>query len=50
MSAPIIEVKDLSKSFGAQTVLKNRNVEVGKGEVYSLLGMNGADKTTVIKI
>ncbi|MGC6768828.1 ATP-binding cassette domain-containing protein [Enterococcus sp. LJL128] len=50
MSAPVIDVKDLSKSFGTQTVLKNLNFQVGKGEVYSLLGMNGAGKTTVIKI
>lgn len=45
----MIKVRDLCKSFGGQPVLKNLELNVGKGSVYGLVGPNGAGKTTLIK-
>jgi ABC-2 type transport system ATP-binding protein len=45
-----IEVQNLRKSFGEKKVLKGVNFAVEKGEIFALLGSNGAGKTTVINI
>lgn len=45
-----IEVKDLQKSFKSAAVLKGINFEVKRGEIFALLGSNGAGKTTVVRI
>lgn len=45
----IIEVKELKKSYGANTVLKGINLTVYKGEILALLGVNGAGKTTTLE-
>ena len=45
-----IEVKDLRKSFKDTEVLKGVDFEVKRGEIFALLGSNGAGKTTVINI
>lgn len=45
----MIRVRDLCKSFGNQSVLKNLELNVSKGSVYGLVGPNGAGKTTLIK-
>lgn len=45
-----IRVHGLNKSFRSVKVLKDVNFEVNRGEIYALLGSNGAGKTTVIKI
>lgn len=39
-------VKDLKKSFGKKQVLKGVNYEFEKGNIYGLIGRNGAGKTT----
>lgn len=46
----IIEVSNLKKIFGNNTVLKNVNLKVKRGETFGLLGPSGAGKTTLIKI
>ena len=46
---PLLEVKHLSKSFGAVQALKNLSMHVDAGEVVALAGDNGAGKTTLIK-
>jgi ABC-2 type transport system ATP-binding protein len=45
-----IEVKGLRKSFKDSEVLKGVDFEVKRGEIFALLGSNGAGKTTVVKI
>ncbi|GAA4408774.1 ABC transporter ATP-binding protein [Fodinibacter luteus] len=50
MSAPAIEVHQLTKSFGATTALDHFDLVVQPGEVTGFLGPNGAGKTTTIRI
>ena len=45
-----IELKNVSKSYDNLEVLKNINFKVHKGEVLGLLGINGAGKSTIMKI
>jgi ABC-2 type transport system ATP-binding protein len=46
----VIGAKDLNKRFGAFQAVKNFQLEICNGEIYGLLGANGAGKTTSIKI
>ena len=48
-AAPLLEVRHLSKSFGAVQALKDVSMSIGAGEVVALAGDNGAGKTTLIK-
>lgn len=45
-----IKTINLSKSYGSDTVLKDLNLTVKKGEVYGFIGKNGAGKTTTINL
>ncbi len=45
-----IVISDITKVFGEKTVLDGINLEIGKGEIFGLLGPSGAGKTTLIKI
>ncbi|UZJ77984.1 ABC transporter ATP-binding protein [Fictibacillus sp. KU28468] len=45
-----IQVKGLQKSFKKLQVLKGVDFEVEKGDIFALLGSNGAGKTTIVKI
>jgi ABC-2 type transport system ATP-binding protein len=45
-----IEVKGLRKSFKGTEVLKGVDFEVKRGEIFALLGSNGAGKTTIVRI
>lgn len=45
-----IQISNLSKKYGTQTVLNNINFNIGSGEVVGFLGPNGAGKTTTMKI
>jgi D-xylose transport system ATP-binding protein len=49
MSAPVIELKEVLKSFGPVDVLKGVNLEAYAGKVTALVGDNGAGKSTLIK-
>ncbi|MBT0607437.1 ABC transporter ATP-binding protein [Aequorivita echinoideorum] len=46
----ILEIKNLDKTFGKETVLKNINLSLKKNAVVSLLGASGSGKTTLLKI
>ena len=50
MTETAIEVKGLQKSFKATEVLKGVDFEVERGEIFALLGSNGAGKTTIVRI
>lgn len=45
----ILEVKDISFSYGKFPVLSHINLKVEKGKVISILGVNGAGKSTLLK-
>jgi len=46
----VIKVKGLVKQYGNLTAVDKLNLEIEKGELFAQLGVNGAGKTTVIKI
>jgi simple sugar transport system ATP-binding protein len=48
--APLLEVRNLRKSFGHVLALQGANLTVRRGEVHALLGDNGAGKSTMLKI
>ena len=50
MSAPIIEVHNLTKRYGEVQALRGVSFEVQEGEVFGLLGPNGAGKTSTVEI
>ena len=45
----IVSVRDLSKSYGPNEVLRNINLSVNKDSVLGLIGLNGSGKTTTIE-
>ena len=50
MSAPAIEIKDVQKSFGNISIIRDLNLTVNQGERHALIGPNGAGKTTFINL
>ena len=49
MSAAIIEIKHLKKSYGQNEVLKDISLSVNKGEVISIIGSSGSGKSTFLR-
>lgn len=47
---PLVELKDVCKTYGNITALKDISLRVHAGEVTGILGDNGAGKSTLIKI
>lgn len=45
-----IETRNLTKRYKDVTAVDSLNLQIGKGELFSLLGINGAGKTTAIKM
>ncbi|HKI30614.1 MAG TPA: ABC transporter ATP-binding protein [Gemmataceae bacterium] len=47
---PVIEIKNLVKQYGKIEALRGVTLDIQKGEIFGLLGQNGAGKTTMVKI
>ena len=50
MSQNIIELKEISKTYGENKVLNNLSLNIKKNEFLTLLGPSGCGKTTTLKI
>ena len=50
MSDPILECKNLVKSYGSKEALKGIDLTINKGRIVGLLGPNGSGKSTLIKL
>jgi branched-chain amino acid transport system ATP-binding protein len=48
--APVVELRDLSKSYGAITVADGLSYELGSGEALGVIGPNGAGKTSMFNL
>ncbi|HUQ94841.1 MAG TPA: ABC transporter ATP-binding protein [Bryobacteraceae bacterium] len=47
---PVIEIDNLTRTFGAVTAVDRLNITVNAGEVFGLVGPDGAGKTTTLRI
>lgn len=45
----VLELRNVRKSFGKQVVLDDINLTIHQGDIYGLIGRNGAGKTTILK-
>jgi ABC-2 type transport system ATP-binding protein len=50
MSTPILQMRNVTKKIGGNTIIDGLSFEVPKGEVFGFLGPNGAGKTTTIRM
>jgi len=50
MRPPVIEISDLSKSYGKSRGIEHVNLEINEGEVFGFIGPNGAGKSTTIRL
>jgi len=49
MSQPILELKNLNKSFGKISAIKDVNLKIYKGEVVVMMGPSGSGKSTLLR-
>lgn len=47
---PILDIKNISKSFGEHQALNDVSLSVPEGSIFGLLGPNGAGKTSLLRI
>lgn len=46
----VLQTNGLTKKYGKQTAVNKVNLNIEKGDIYGLIGKNGAGKTTIMKI
>ena len=46
----MIEIKNVSKSFGTKQVLNNLNLTIKDNSIFGLIGINGAGKSTLLRL
>ncbi len=49
-AAPVLELRDVSKSFGPVVALRAGSLRVDAGSIHALIGENGAGKSTLVKV
>src|SRR3954469_3024303 len=49
-ASPLLELKNVSKSFGGVSALRDVDFTVAQGEIHGVVGENGAGKSTMMKI
>ena len=49
-AAPVLELRDVSKSFGPVVALRSGSLRVEAGSIHALVGENGAGKSTLVKV
>ena len=49
-TAPLLEIRNLAKSFGKTAVLRDISLQVAEGEFLTILGESGSGKTTLLRI
>lgn len=49
-SSPVLELRDVSKSFGPVVALRSGSLRVEAGSIHALVGENGAGKSTLVKV
>jgi len=47
---PIISIRDLTRRFGGLTAVDRLNLEIARGEIFGLVGPDGAGKTTTLRL
>lgn len=50
MSAALLEIRELSKSFGGVKAVANLDLTVREGEIHAMIGPNGSGKTTTLNV
>ena len=50
MAESVLVTRNLTKRYGSATVVNNVNLNIEKGQIYGLVGRNGAGKTTIIRM
>ena len=50
MVSPVLELKEINKSFGHVQANKNINLKINKGTIHGIIGENGAGKSTLMSI
>ncbi len=48
--APLMEVRDIYKSFGRLEILRGISLELHRGEILAIVGASGAGKTTLLQV
>ena len=46
----VLELNNITKTYGSEKALKNISLKIYEGDIYALVGRNGAGKTTIMKV